>query len=71
MNCNVLMNESIFTGRYKYSMKLTPFTRALLLPVALLVLLTACEQKVKPPAHDIVKAEEAWEVRTAFENGDV
>jgi L,D-transpeptidase YcbB len=42
-------------------MKLTPFTLLLIV----LCFLTACQDKVKPPEHDIVKTEEAWEIRTA------
>jgi len=61
MNCNVLMTEHIFRGRYKYSMKLTPFIPLLIV----LCFLVACQERAKPPEHDIVKTEEAWETRTA------
>lgn len=61
MDYNVLMTEAIYRGRYKYSMKLTPFNLLLIV----LCFLAACRERVKPPAHDIVKTEEAWETRTA------
>lgn len=38
---------------------------SLSVPLLLLLFVTACRSKVKPPEHDIVKTEEAWETRTA------
>jgi L,D-transpeptidase YcbB len=35
------------------------------LPLLLVLLITSCRSKEKPPEHDIVKTEEAWETRTA------
>lgn len=44
---------------------ITSLLKALVLPVILLACLTACQERVKPPEHDIVKTEEAWETRTS------
>jgi L,D-transpeptidase YcbB len=44
---------------------ITPVSWSMVLPVLLLAGLAACREKVKPPEHDIVQKEEAWEIRTA------
>ncbi|MGB8191456.1 MAG: hypothetical protein WCF67_06030, partial [Chitinophagaceae bacterium] len=45
--------------------RIIPFTQACFLLLFLFAVASACRSKVKPPEHDIVKTEEAWEVRTS------
>ncbi|HYF33626.1 MAG TPA: L,D-transpeptidase family protein [Chitinophagaceae bacterium] len=44
---------------------ITRIVQVFILSLALLAILPACQNRVKPPAHDIVEKEEAWEVRTS------
>lgn len=51
--------------KFCFTVYLNPLTRTLILSIFLLASLAACREKVKPPEHDIVKTEEAWETRTS------